>query len=459
MSKVTMTMPRLGETMEHGVVAAWLIKEGEPFLRGDPIIEFETDKTAVEYPALGDGVLVEQLVSEGDQVDVGAPVATVDIGDGPNWLASSDDTGDAQPSDDPGSGSAGASSATKTPTDEQEIATATDSQSYLPGIAAPTGTGALRATPVARRLARQHGLRLDDIKGTGRRGRIEHHDIDRAVMSSARGVEQSINVAAAITKLSFAGDIAYSSQGPATGSTYLLLHGFAADHSAWALLASAVAKADCQAIAVDLPGHGASRLPANDTESLATGLKELVGQVVGKQDCHVVAHSMGAIPAVQLVLDQLDGKTASNVKSLTLIAPAGMGYFIDTQFVQGMGAPSSSAEVAHLLRRLSERPLALSSAAIDVLYESLAQGRLKALAERAVSAHGQRIDILETVEKIAAAIPVRLIVGHADRILDWQDVHRISPRVSVHHLPSAGHMPHWDEPRLVADIILSATRD
>ena len=82
----TLTMPRLGETMEHGIVADWLIQEGESFRRGDPIIEFETDKTAVEYPALGDGLLIEQLVQPGDQVNVGAPLAVIDIGSGPDWL-------------------------------------------------------------------------------------------------------------------------------------------------------------------------------------------------------------------------------------------------------------------------------------------------------------------------------------------------------------------------------------
>ena len=54
----TLTMPRLGETMEEGRVVNWLVAEGIGFKRGDTIIEIETDKTLVEYPALGDGMLI-----------------------------------------------------------------------------------------------------------------------------------------------------------------------------------------------------------------------------------------------------------------------------------------------------------------------------------------------------------------------------------------------------------------
>ena len=57
-----LTMPRLGETMEDGVVSAWLVQPGQSFKRGDPLIEIETDKTAVEFPALGPGTLTETLV-------------------------------------------------------------------------------------------------------------------------------------------------------------------------------------------------------------------------------------------------------------------------------------------------------------------------------------------------------------------------------------------------------------
>jgi len=86
----SLVMPSLGETMERGTVAGWLVEEGAAFKRGDAIIEFETDKTAVEYPALGDGVLIQQLVSAGDEVELGAIIALIDVGDGPDWVTVED---------------------------------------------------------------------------------------------------------------------------------------------------------------------------------------------------------------------------------------------------------------------------------------------------------------------------------------------------------------------------------
>ena len=50
-----LTMPRLGETMEEGVLVGWLVAPGQSFRRGDPLVEIETDKTVAEFPALSDG--------------------------------------------------------------------------------------------------------------------------------------------------------------------------------------------------------------------------------------------------------------------------------------------------------------------------------------------------------------------------------------------------------------------
>ena len=78
-------MPRLGESMEEGKLVEWLVKLGEPFKRGQEILEVETDKTIVEFPALGDGTLIETLVEQGDMVSVGTPIARIEVGEGPDW--------------------------------------------------------------------------------------------------------------------------------------------------------------------------------------------------------------------------------------------------------------------------------------------------------------------------------------------------------------------------------------
>ncbi len=61
-------------------------------------------------------------------------------------------------------------------------------------------------------------------------------------------------------------------------------------------------------------------------------------------------------------------------------------------------------------------------------------------------------------QAVSSEIPVRIIIGHADRIIDWRDTIQLSPAVAIHHFPNAGHMPHWDQPKDVAEIILASQR-
>ena len=78
MIQLKLLMPRLGETMDSATIAGWNVAQGDSFTRGDTLLELETDKTLVEYPALEAGRLVETLVAEGDVVDVGNPIAIIE---------------------------------------------------------------------------------------------------------------------------------------------------------------------------------------------------------------------------------------------------------------------------------------------------------------------------------------------------------------------------------------------
>ena len=82
LDKITLPMPRLGETMDEGTIANWIVKPGDSFARGDALLELETDKTLVEYPALGSGKMLETLVGPGDIVTVGAPIAVIEAAGG-----------------------------------------------------------------------------------------------------------------------------------------------------------------------------------------------------------------------------------------------------------------------------------------------------------------------------------------------------------------------------------------
>ena len=78
MGRVTLLLPRLGETMEEAKVTEWIVVPGDAYARGDVLLEVETDKTVVEVPALSDGTLITQLVAPGDTVALDGPIAEVE---------------------------------------------------------------------------------------------------------------------------------------------------------------------------------------------------------------------------------------------------------------------------------------------------------------------------------------------------------------------------------------------
>ncbi len=410
MTDRTLTMPRLGETMEEGVIVGWLVALGTAFKRGDPILELETDKTVVEYPALGDGVLTEVLVGEGDRVPVGAPIARVSVSNAADWA---DEAGSAEEA---------------APVPEAVMAP-------VASVPRPAGEK-LRATPLARRIARQNGVALETVQGTGRRGRIERRDVEGAGTAPADRLWLDTR----------AGRIAYTVAGT-TGQTHLLIHGFAGDRTAWANLAAGLARAGHRAVALDLPAHGLTTIPADGLGPLVDAATALAETLPGK--LVLIGHSLGAAVATAVA-----GRLGPKVSQLVLLTPAGCGPQIGAAFVQGMARATTTGEVSHLLRLLGPKGSALSEAALAQLASEMARGRLTALADVLSTADGrQRIDILRPLATLADDLPIRAVFGLDDRIVSPADALNLPPRVASHFLPT-GHMPQWDAPRDLAELIL-----
>jgi pyruvate dehydrogenase E2 component (dihydrolipoamide acetyltransferase) len=142
-------MPRLSDTMEEGTILAWLKEDGDEVVAGEPVVEVESDKASQAVDAEIPGTL-RILVAVGETVAVGVPIATIGGGEAPV----------AEPV-------AVASTA------------ATEAPPTAPAPPAATN-GDVRASPVARRMARQLGLAIGDIAGTGTRGRITKADVEAA---------------------------------------------------------------------------------------------------------------------------------------------------------------------------------------------------------------------------------------------------------------------------------------
>jgi pyruvate dehydrogenase E2 component (dihydrolipoamide acetyltransferase) len=172
---IDILMPRLSDTMTEGAIAAWHKKIGDEVKPGDILVEIETDKALMEQEAYDAGVLVEILVAEGENVEIGTPIARLDDGTGPSRPTYAPAADSVPPAD------AGAEDVAVVASHAATAASGS-SPAEAPGPA-PIDQGEHRpATPLVRRLAREQGINLGRVTGTGPGGRIVRADLDAVVI-------------------------------------------------------------------------------------------------------------------------------------------------------------------------------------------------------------------------------------------------------------------------------------
>ncbi len=185
------TLPRLGQGMESGTIVRWLKSEGEQVERGEPLYELDTEKVTQEVEADASGVLLKILVNEGE-VPVGKAVAVIGdegedttVADAPE--AEAEDPTEVTEDEPAEEGSPGQA---REPERERAREGGTDDGGEQPTqIREPERRppaeerrdgGRVKASPLARRLARERGVELGSLQGTGPEGRIVAEDVERA---------------------------------------------------------------------------------------------------------------------------------------------------------------------------------------------------------------------------------------------------------------------------------------
>ena len=170
----TITMPKLGFDMAEGTLVRWVRNEGENINKGDVLAEIETDKATVEVESSASGVVRKLLVDAGAVVPIGAPIAVV---------GSADEKIDEPKLDTKPQAVSKAGVANQTPPKATTV---------VQSIVAPQ-VGPIKASPLARKIARDAQVDLSHIQGTGPGGRIVRKDIENILSISPIPTHESIS--------------------------------------------------------------------------------------------------------------------------------------------------------------------------------------------------------------------------------------------------------------------------
>ena len=163
-------MPRLSDSMEEGTILKWLKSDGEPVARGEPLAEIETDKATLTFESDAAGVL-EIVVAAGETLPIGEVIARLEDGSA------------AKPA-------AAQAPAAPAPPPEADTPAATAPPEPVPPAAAskaapaPGRAGRVKASPLARRIARERGIDLHALTGSGPGGRIVRSDVEDAARNA-----------------------------------------------------------------------------------------------------------------------------------------------------------------------------------------------------------------------------------------------------------------------------------
>ena len=183
-------LPALSPTMTEGKIVKWLKKEGDSVSSGEAIAEVETDKSNLEIESFEDGVLLKILVGEGETGKVGAPIAIVGA------KGEKVSTPAPKPAAAPAPAPAAAAPAPKVappppppkpaatkapPREENRPAQVVQLRRAEESVPASSDEGRLRASPLAKRMAREEGLDLAGVHGSGPSGRIVKRDVEAAI--------------------------------------------------------------------------------------------------------------------------------------------------------------------------------------------------------------------------------------------------------------------------------------
>jgi pimeloyl-ACP methyl ester carboxylesterase len=430
-------VPQVGQDLTEAKVVAIYVKVGDPVKKGDIVAEVESEKATFEVEAFISGVVLDLPYSVGDTATVLAPLALV-----------------GQP------GEATQATAATSPAAPATLSAGEGSDRPVRSAVHPTGhaaatpqpaDGALRSSPLARRLAALKGIDLGAIRGTGPRGAIVMRDVEAADAPTVAGAT-ALKLAPGPSRNADLLNIQVLQEG--AGHPIVFLHGFGSDLSSWRPFVGRLSIGNPM-IGIDLPAHGGSA--GHEADGLAAIVDRVAATLLatGHHRVHLVGHSLGAAVAAS-VSDRGD----LDVRSLTLIAPAGLGPKVDGDFISGFLGSVSEAALGTWMRRLVHAPASLPGAFVratlgarDGTELATAQGRL---AQSLFEGSTQLFSIRDALARYEG--PCRIIVGRRDVVIPADQATSVPGNVAVNRIDAVGHLPHVEAAALVGRLVAETVR-
>ncbi len=422
-------LPKVDMDMETGQISRWYAKEGDSVSKGQLLFEIETDKAAMEVDAPASGILRGVTAQEGTVVPVGQSVAWI-YAEGEDYAAATPEAIEAAPV-----------------SEVMKVAEPSPSPIVAESLSVAVTQGdAVRATPLARRIARESGIDLASVSGSGPKGRIQRKDVEASAAHAQPAIAKPVAAKADKAPL----HAVWLRQGNDTGlAPLVLIHGFGSDLNSWRPMLAGTTL-DSAILAIDLPGHGESTrdIPA-DIDSIAALVEQTIaahhtGPVV------VAAHSFGAAIAAKVA-----ARGNLDIRALTLIAPAGLGPEINGAFLQGfVRARAEPSLLAWMKLLVQDESLLTGSFVKATLAQSQDEGlrnAQKLVADRFFADGTQIFDIRRSLAGLI--IPVRVIFGAADRIIPAAHASGLPGEIAVHVFAGTGHMPQLEQREKVVRIL------
>jgi pimeloyl-ACP methyl ester carboxylesterase len=425
-----------GEYMESVVVVEWHKQLGQAVEQDDLIVTVETAKAATEITAPVSGILSEIRAEVGQEIAIGGVLGV--ISDANDAKASVAGVGEL------------------VPTAPEVVAVP------LAGRPPVSGGGArVIASPLARRVAAQRGIELANVTPSSESGRIRLRDIEafeRSAVEIAKHVQtpgQRPAVAQGDKSSQLPSNLNVLSRGDAGGRRLVFLHGFGADSYSWLPLVAALGVGFACTL-IDLPGHGRSPRPANGMSvcEMADAVAETLAQS-SIDEFDLVGHSLGGAVSLALVAT---GRLS--IRSLTLLAPAGLGPEIDGDFISGYSRATRPESLAPWIAKLFADTSLASPSFVSATMQARADAGLREaqirLADTLFPDGTQSVEFREVIR--SSLLPQKIIWGEEDRIIPMRHALRTGGQAALHFLPRVGHMPHVEQPAIVARLVAQNVR-